>query len=88
MSLHPTVECVGQMMVALIHEATAGPLDDNRRENCVAFHGALRHAINHATDAWANGILSADDKEVLLLLDQTFGSTVANLRQTLADLRA
>ena len=73
------------MMVALIQEATGGPMDDNRRENCAAFHLALRQAIGHATDAWANGVLSAEDQEVLLLLDQTFGSTVALLRQALAD---
>ena len=73
-------------MMALVRETTAGPMDDNRRSNCQALQQALRNASHAATDAWANGELTARDQEVLVMLDDTLGSTMNLLRQALTDL--
>jgi len=73
-------------MMALVRETTAGPMDDNRRSNCQAIQQALRNATHEATDAWANGELSARDQEVLVTLDNTLGATMCLLRQALTDL--
>ena len=73
-------------MMALIHETTAGPMDDNRRSNCQTLQHALQKACHAATDAWANGELTSQDQEVLMMLDNTLGATMSVLRQLLADL--
>jgi hypothetical protein len=86
-NLHRTVETALGLVHSLLTEVTAGPFNEQRREDCRTIHAALVVAVNRAMDAWANGELSAWDQEVLTVTSQTLGDIRTVVRQGWLEIR-
>ena len=87
MSLHPSVDVTGRLIQSLIAELTAGPMTEQRREDCRAIHRSMIAALNNALDLWGNGELTERDQEVLVTCSRMLGDIKTLVQQACSEMR-
>jgi hypothetical protein len=87
MSIHPTVLTTGNLIRGLVEEMSAGPMTEQRRDNCRALHRAMVAALNAAMDCWSNDELSENDKEILCTCARTLSDVRLLVEQGCSEMR-